>query len=181
MNTIDLICLIVLVIYTIRGFVRGLIRQMVSAASFFIAVFAAYRYFAALAPIVKSYIPLPAFFHDTSYSTFINQLDFPMYFYNAIAFFLIFFSVRLAIVIVGSLLHFASKVPGIHIADQLLGALLAFAEMFLLMIVVFHVLIIVPSPKLQLLLKQSYASDFFLHHVSVLSQKLLDLWKMRNT
>jgi len=69
MNLIDIIILVILCFFAIKGLVRGLVNEAASLAGLVLGGFLAYRYYPSLALPIKSLLHLPA--HLASFLAFI--------------------------------------------------------------------------------------------------------------
>jgi len=72
MNVIDIIILVVLCLFAVKGLVRGLVNEAASLAGLVVGGWLAYRYYSSLAVPIKSFLHLPA--HLSSFLAFIAIL-----------------------------------------------------------------------------------------------------------
>ncbi|TDG00419.1 CvpA family protein [Paenibacillus piri] len=176
MNGLDWAAAVLTVAGTVLGYYRGLVSQLVSVAGLFIAYVAAFALYRDTAPWIAGVLSLPAYETYRKYEYLVKGLNLDAYMYNAIAFALLFFGVKLALSIVGRVLNWIALTPGIKTLNKWSGALLGFAEAALLVIVAVHVMTVIPNDTAQRLLKQSAAAPYILNAVPVLNDKLHELW-----
>lgn len=69
MNLIDIIIMVILFFFALKGLVRGLVNEAASLAGLLLGGWLAYRYYPSLAVPIKSLLHLPA--HLTSFLAFI--------------------------------------------------------------------------------------------------------------
>jgi membrane protein required for colicin V production len=69
MNLIDIIILVVICFFAVKGLVRGLVNEAASLAGLIVGGWLAYRYYSLLAAPIKSLLHLPA--HLSSFLAFI--------------------------------------------------------------------------------------------------------------
>lgn len=72
MNVIDIIILVTLGLFAIKGLIRGLVNEAASLAGLVVGGWLAYRYYSSLAVPIKSFLHLPA--HLSSFLAFIAIL-----------------------------------------------------------------------------------------------------------
>jgi uncharacterized membrane protein required for colicin V production len=177
LNTLDFIMLTLAAGGLIVGYWRGFIAQIVSLAGFFIAYIVAFQFYRDFAPVLQRTFALPASSSYQKYEFAVNILHLDTYIYNALAFALLFFGVKLALSVIGRLLHFIAKVPGLNFVNRWSGALLGIAEALLLIIISINVMTIIPSDGVQKLLSGSVFAPYLINHLPSFAGKLHDLWK----
>lgn len=177
LNTLDITIGIVLFAAVILGFRRGFISQLVSILSLVLAYIVAYKFYDDLAPWLAKMIPLKTFAAYPKYEFIISTLHLDRYIMNALSFALLFFTVRIALSLIGSMLNLVAKVPGLNTLNRLGGVLLCFLEAGLLLLVVIHLLTIIPSDWVQGQLAKSQTAPWFIKAAPILGLKLQELWK----
>lgn len=176
MNSLDIAVCVVVVGLIVLGYIRGFVRQLLSIAGLVAALAAAYFFYEAGAEWIKAYVPLETIQSYDKYRVWVEGLRLDVYFYNAVAFLLIFWLVRLGLAVAGGLLHLITLVPGLHAMNKWSGALLGLAEGLVLTIITLHVLTIVPSDGVQGTLDQSRIAPALLKYAPVITELLDDLW-----
>jgi uncharacterized membrane protein required for colicin V production len=177
MNTLDYIMLVLAAGGLILGYWRGFIAQMVSLAGFFIAYLIAYQFYRDFAPVLQTTFSIPASESYQKYEFIVKGLHLDTYMFNALAFALLFFGVKLALSVVGRLLHFIAKVPGLNLLNRWSGALLGIAEALLIVIIAVNVMTILPSDSVQKLLSGSTLAPYLINHLPSFAGKLHELWQ----
>jgi uncharacterized membrane protein required for colicin V production len=177
MNTLDFIMLALAAGGLILGYWRGFIAQIVSLAGFFIAYIAAFQFYRDFAPVLQRAFALPASTSYQKYEFAVKALHLDTYIYNALAFALLFFGVKLSLSVIGRLLNFIAKAPGLNFVNRWTGAMLGVAEALLLIIISVNVMTIIPSDGVQKLLSGSELAPYLINHLPSLAGRLHDLWK----
>ncbi|MBP1993522.1 CvpA family protein [Paenibacillus eucommiae] len=160
MNALDYIMLAVIGGSLILGFMRGFAAQIISIAGFFIAYVIAFRFFRQLAPILQSELSLPGYESYQKYESVIEGLSLDTYVFNALSFAIIFFAAKIILSVIGKMLNFLFKAPGLNLINRWSGALLGLAEALLILIIAVNVLMLVPSESTQKLLSGSILAPY---------------------
>jgi uncharacterized membrane protein required for colicin V production len=176
MNSLDYIMAALVVGGLILGYVRGLIAQIVSLAGFFIAYLIAFQFYRDLAPVLQSTFSIPASESYQQYEFVVKGLHLDTYLFNALAFALLFFGVKIVLSVVGRLLSVIAKVPGVNLLNRWSGALLGVAEALLILIIAVNVMTILPSDPVQKLLSGSTLAPYLINHLPSFAGKLHELW-----
>jgi uncharacterized membrane protein required for colicin V production len=161
----------------ILGYYRGFVGQLISFAGLFVAYIVAYKFYGTLAPVLRSTISLPSFEAYQKYEFIIKGLNLETYFVNALSFALLFFGVKLVLVVAGQVLNLIAKAPGLNMVNRWTGALLGLAEALLLVIVAVNVMAILPSDSIQQLLSGSTLAPYAIHGIPAIAGKLQQLWQ----
>ncbi|MGP4064881.1 CvpA family protein [Oceanobacillus sp. M65] len=172
----DLIILIILVFGLLVGLKRGFILQLFHLLGFIVALIAASLYYDNLGPKLKLWIPYPDLTDEGAWAGFLQALPLESGFYNAIAFVIIFFAVRIILQIIGSMLDFVASLPVLNSVNKLLGAVLGFIEVYLLLFIVLYILALTPVASIQTWINDSSIALGMLENTPYLSEKLKDLW-----
>ncbi|MFT9488409.1 MAG: CvpA family protein [Tepidibacillus sp.] len=180
MNTMDLIIVIIIIVSIFRGYQLGLIRQFIHFIGFFLSLYLAYRFSGELVPLIQSVVPMPTFEQSSLY-LFSETFQLPTMFYNAIAFFLIFFGTKLILNIGGNILHQIASLPGIAIVNRLSGALLGLVQILFILIILVHILSVMPWAELKNVLEGSYFAKYTLQMTPAITEKLYHLWNTSNS
>lgn len=161
----------------VLGYSRGFIGQIVSFAGLFVAYIVAYKFYGKLAPVIADTIALPSTEIYRNYEFIAKHLNLEAYIVNAISFALLFFGVKLVLMVAGHALNFIAKAPGLNLVNRSAGALLGLAEALLLIVVGVNVLTIVPSDGIQKLLEHSVLAPYALDGLPTVAGKLRQLWE----
>jgi uncharacterized membrane protein required for colicin V production len=177
MNGFDYTLLALAVCGLILGYFRGFIAQIISFVGFFIAYVIAFKFFRDFSPILRGMIPLPTEANYQQYAFIVKGLNLDTYIFNALAFAILFFGVKLALSVVGKLLNIIAAVPGLNLMNRWSGALLGLAEALLIILIAVNVMVIAPSESLQKLLSSSLLAPYLINDLPSLAGKLQGLWK----
>ncbi|OXM86717.1 CvpA family protein [Paenibacillus rigui] len=181
MNGLDWAAAVILIAGTVMGFYRGLVSQLVSVAGLIVAYLVAFTFYKDAAPLLAEALSLPSYASYQKYEYLVKGLHLETYVYNAIAFALLLFGVKLVMSIVGRVLNWIALTPGIKLMNQWSGALLGLTEALLLIIVAVQVMTVLPNDSVQQLLKGSKSTPYILNLVPSVSDKLHELWDQKKT
>ncbi|MGE7666135.1 CvpA family protein [Ureibacillus composti] len=172
---LDLILILIFAASLLVGIKRGFVVQVIHLSSFFIALIVAYIYYKPLADKFVLWIPYPGFTENASLTLMLDSLDVDRTFYRVIAFAVIFFAVKIALQIVGSIFDFLTYLPILNSINRVLGAVLCFAEFYFVLFIAMYVIALIPVPSVQNFMGSSVIAGFMLEHTPVLS-KLFQHW-----
>ena len=172
MNVLDWIMMVVAVSGLVIGYQRGLIGQLISLAGLIIAYFAAYTYYKDFSVWVEWFIPWPDFFGYTWYGFAIKETNWEMYLNHAVAFVFIFIVVKLLCSLVGAVIQFIFKAPGLNFINKWSGALLGLGGALILIVVAVGVMGAVPSEPVQKQLNESRTNEYIQHDIPMLIPQL---------
>lgn len=175
-NTIDIVAAVLVAGALFLGYHRGLVAQLVSVVGLIVAFLAASWLYDDFSPMIAGLLPLNRLQSYDKFAFLAEGLNWSVYFYNAAAFAVIFFVVKLTMSVVGRLLHLIASVPGLNMLNKWSGAGLALLEALVLFAVAVHVMIVIPSDKLQQTLERSVAADLTIRYTPELTGKLMELW-----
>ncbi|UKS24669.1 CvpA family protein [Paenibacillus sp. HWE-109] len=176
-HTFDYVMLAIVALGLLLGYFRGFIAQIVSIAGFILAYLVAFYFYKDLAPLLRNAISLPTYENYQKYEFIVKGLNLDTYILNAIAFALLFFGVKFALVFLGRALHILAKTPGLNFINRWSGALLGLAEALLIIIIAVNVMTIIPSDGLQKLLANSTIAPYLINELPNLAGKLQEMWK----
>jgi len=148
MNPLDIVIVVVLGFCLIRGFFRGLVKELSSIVGVIAGFFAANLYHPLLAPYFKSWIS------DTNYILILSYA-------------LIFIGVFLVVSILGVVLKYLLNVAFLGWADRIFGIIFGLAKAVLISAVLLIVLTAF-LPKNNAVVKDSVLAP----HISIVTQKL---------
>jgi len=161
---LTLIILLILVGGFFIGLRRGLVLQVVGLTGFIIALAVAYLYSNALAPYLN-WIPSPA---STSGVT-------EAFYYQAIAFVLLFIGVRILWSILGSSLDFLASLPLLNIVNRWLGGAFGIVKVYVAIFLLLNLVAFVPHAAAQQTVSESTLAQTIVQDTPVLSEKVEEL------
>ena len=171
---LDLIILALFMVGVFIGFKRGLILQFIHLTGFLIAFLVAKTYYTELAPKLVLWIPYPNF--NGSVEMILDNGNLEDAFYRGIAFVFIFFSVKLVIQIIGSMLDFIAGLPILKQFNTLAGGFLGFLEVYLILFIVLYIAALLPIEMVQNSLQSSILSEGIIKNTPFLSEGIKQLW-----
>ncbi|MCF6092516.1 CvpA family protein [Microaerobacter geothermalis] len=174
---VDLVIVLFLTGSLFMGFQRGFIRQSVQLAGFFLSLWIAYRFFPAISPVLKTWVPFPSIKENAFLDFVTDVFQLETMFYNAIAFALLFFTARLVIRFLGNLLHFVFQVPVLATANRFLGLILAGLESLFIIILVVNLITVLPFQGLREPVIDSQSGSLILKQTPYLTEELQKWWK----
>ncbi|MCA1021847.1 CvpA family protein [Halobacillus litoralis] len=173
---IDLLLLFLLFIGVLTGLKRGFILQLFHLIGFIVAFVAAVIYYDDFSPKLTLWVPYPELPADASWAVFLDNLPLEQAFYNAVAFAILFFGVKIVLHIIASMLDFVSELPILNSLNTLLGGILGFVENYVILFVVLYIAALVPVAGVQSALDGSLLAQLIIEHTPVLSNQLENLW-----
>lgn len=179
MSAMDLVIVILFAAGVVIGFRRGFILQAVHLIGFLVAYIVAYRYFDQVSPMLKTWLPYPLT-EEAGSSLWLQMIDVEGMYYAAIAFGLLFFGTKIALQIIGRLLHVITLLPGLNIANRALGGVLGFIEVSIIIFVIVHVMLFIPWSTGQMWLSESVIGTWMTEQTPFVSNQLQELWKTRS-
>lgn len=179
MNYLDIIILVVLLFFALRGYHSGLVKQLINLLGFVIAIFAAYLFYDKLAPVLSQWIPFPEFNNGTL-ELFSQTFDIEIMFYNALAFVIIFIAVKLILWVLGITLNMFAKLPIISTLNKLSGLVIGLAQGLLIILLLVNFATVLPSESVAAHLDDSVISQEMLDITPGLTEKAYNLWSTWN-
>src|SRR5699024_4225838 len=173
---LNLILFVVLVFGFLMGLKRGFILQLLHLVGFIIAFVVAVAYYKPLAEKVSLFVPYPDLKGDSGWISFLDALPLEQGFYNAIAFAMIFFGVKIVLQIIATMLDFVAALPILSLVNRLLGAILGFIEVYLIVFVILFIAALTPLEFAQNWVSHSSIAQFIIEKTPILSKKIIDLW-----
>lgn len=173
---LDILLIIIFIASLLVGLKRGFIVQAIHLTSFFIALIVAYIYYKPLAEKFVLWVPYPGISEDTSMTLILDTLDVDRTFYRIIAFAVIFFAVKIALQILGSIFDFLTYLPILNSINRLLGAILCFIEFYFILFIAMYVLAMLPIEVIQSFLGSSIIANLMLEHTPILTGMFQDWW-----
>ncbi|WP_438446548.1 CvpA family protein [Gorillibacterium sp. sgz5001074] len=175
MNHTDAVVAAVLALSFLFGYRRGLVLQLVSFLSLFVAWLTAYLFYDDLAPWVGRMLPVGAFAEYPGYSFVANGLRLESYIVGAVTFTLILVGVKVGLSAAGHVLNVLVKVPGLNMLNRWSGGLLALVEAALAAAVILHLMALLPYDSVQALLSGSKAAQWAMEWLPVFFGKVKEL------
>ncbi|KHE71740.1 CvpA family protein [Halobacillus sp. BBL2006] len=173
---IDILLLLILIIGIFTGLRRGFILQLFHLIGFIVAFAVAVMYYDDLSPKLTLWVPYPELPEGTSWAVFVDSLPLEQAFYNAVAFAILFFGVKIILHIIASMLDFVSELPILHSLNKILGGALGFVENFVILFVLLYIAALVPVESVQNALDGSILAQLIIEHTPVFSEQLKTLW-----
>jgi len=138
---LDLTCIILMLAAAWLGYRQGFLRQLVQLVAWVIALVAAAKGFKALAEYLTDFLHWPGI-GITIGATGMGRL-----FLNVVAFFLIFFGVRLLIRLAGSWVGIVQGIPVLSSVNRFLGMVLSLLKTAFVLFLLFSVLSLFPAAQ----------------------------------
>lgn len=173
---LDLAILAILLIGLLIGLKRGFILQLVHMTGFIVAFIIAYVFYGDLAPNLKMWIPFPAIGDSSTLNMFFESVGLETAYYNAIAFAIVFFASKILWQMIGSMLNFITYLPILKQLNRWGGAILGFAEVYLIMFIILYIGALLPMDSIQEPLTNSFMAELIVKHTPFLSEQVKDLW-----
>jgi len=173
---LNIILFFVLMFGLLMGLKRGFILQLLHLTGFIIAFIVAVMYYDDLSSKLTLWIPYPELSNDSAWADFLESMPLEAAFYNAIAFAIIFFAVKVILQIIASMLDFVASIPILSSVNKLFGAVLGFLEVYLLLFIVLYILALTPVDAVQNAINKASIALFIIEQTPFLSDKILDLW-----
>jgi len=173
---LDIVLLIIFAASLLLGMKRGFVMQAINLVGFLVALIVAYIYYKPLAEKFVLWIPYPGMTEETSFTLVIDMLDVDQTFYRIIAFAVIFFTVKIAMQIIGSIFDFLTYLPVLNSFNRILGALLCFVEFYFILFILLYVLALLPVTTIQSLMGSSIIAGLMLEHTPIVTQLFQKIW-----
>lgn len=173
---VSIILLLLLSFGFLMGLKRGFVLQVFHLIGFIASFFVAVKYYSQLAAKLSLWIPYPELSNDGGWAVFLKSLPLENAFYNAVSFALIFFSVKVILQIIASMLDFVAELPLISIINRLFGSILGFLEIYLILFIVLFILALTPLSKIQAWIFDSSVAIFMIEKTPILSKMMMELW-----
>lgn len=173
---LNLILLILLLFGFLIGIKRGFILQIVHLTGFVIAFIVAYTYVGDLAPRLKLWIPYPSIGEASTMSLLFENANLEDAYYRAIAFAMLFFSTKIVMQIIGSMLDFVSHLPILKQINGWAGGVLGLVEVYLIVFILLYIGALVPVEVVQSSIHESQFAKAIVEHTPLFSGKIKALW-----
>src|SRR5699024_2772767 len=106
----------------------------------------------------------------------VNNSSVETAFYNAVAFAIIFFAVKLILQIVASMLAFVSRMAVLKQLHKLLGSLLGRVELYSVVFIILYFVAFTPVDAFQAKLAASSVATFMVESTPFLSKTMESMW-----
>lgn len=173
---ISIFILLILIFGFFRGLKRGFILQLMHLFGFLIAFIVAVLYYKKLAAHLVSWIPYPNVSSDQTWALFLNSMPLENAFYNAIAFAIIFFAVKIILQIIASMFDFVARIPVLKQLNTVFGGVLGFIEVYLVTFIILYIIALLPLEKIQGYVDDSFIAKLIVEHTPFLSHAMESLW-----
>jgi len=172
----SLILILLLLLGFLIGLKRGLILQVLHLVSFIIAFIVAVNYYDKLGSQLALWIPYPDLPDKSAWAEFLQMLPLENGFYNAVAFAVIFFAVKIILQIIASMLDFVAAIPIVNSVNKLLGSIFGFLEIYLILFILLYIMALTPIVTVQNWINHSSIALFILEQTPYFSDKIMELW-----
>lgn len=173
---LNLIILLILVSGLFTGYRRGLIRQIIRLAGFIVSYIVAMSFFKQLAPVLKPLIPFPGSAAQSGFSALLGAINVQTFYYQAIAFILLFLAAKILLTLIGSMLGFVAALPILRPINHLSGAALGFVEVYLIIFLLLYAGSLMPVAVVQSAIHGSSLAQSIIGHTPVFSNMLKSMW-----
>lgn len=173
---LDLLIVFLLLGGLITGFRRGLIVQVIHMTGFIISLIVAFMYYKPLANKFVLWVPYPGVTAGSKLHFPVEQLDLDETFYRLLAFILIFFTVKILLQLVASMLDFLKYLPVLGFAARLLGAALGFIEFYFILFFILYFLAMIPIGFIQNAFDHSLLAKTMFEHTPIISETVKKWW-----
>ncbi|TBL71414.1 CvpA family protein [Paenibacillus thalictri] len=179
LNGLDWAIAVAVLLGVVLGYTRGLISQLISIASLFIAYVVAIKWYGDFAPAIGRMVTMPSAAASPNLDFVVKGLNLDVYMTNAIAFAILFFGTKIAFAVIGKVLHVFTSLPGIKSINKTAGSALGLIEAIVLVVVAVNVMTIIPNEQIQQFLKRSTMAPYVINEAPVIAGKLHEMWQTR--
>lgn len=173
---LSLIILALLFLGFLIGLKRGFVMQVFHLINYIISFIIAVIYYDKLSEKLALWIPYPELSSDTSWALFLQTLPLENAFYNAVSFAIIFFTVKIILHIIASMLDFIAEMPILRSVNKLFGAGLGFLEMYLILFILLFILALTPLSSIQDWIEHSFVAKLMIEYTPIFSKLIKSLW-----
>lgn len=171
---LNIVIIAILLISFWVGLKRGFILQIIHLASFLVSIFVAYTLYKDVASYLRLWIPYPSFSADGIVPLLLEAVPLETFYYNAIAFVLLFFATKIVLNMVAKLLNFVKYIPFLRTVNGVLGGILCFVQFYFILFVLLHVSNLLPIEAVQEEIGQSFIANVIMNHTPIFSNMLDD-------
>ncbi len=173
---LDIIIVAVLLMGLVVGLRRGFILQLIHMTGFIIAFAVAVIFYDDLAPKLELWIPFPAIGESSSIHMLFDSVGIDQAYYNAIAFLILFFAVKIAWQILGSMFDFIAQFPILKQLNGWGGGILGFLESYIIIFLLLYLIALLPIQSVQDGIQGSFIAQMIIEYTPFLSNGIKDLW-----
>lgn len=173
---VTLILLLFLSFGFFRGLSRGFVMQAVHLLSFIISFIVATLLFRKLAHQLSFWIPYPDLAEGAEWAVFLSSDPLESAFYNAVSFAIIFFSIKIILHIIASMLHFIAQLPILRFVNKWVGGVLGFIEVYFVSFIILYILALTPIAGLQERIDKSILATLMIEYTPLISSIAKSLW-----
>jgi uncharacterized membrane protein required for colicin V production len=160
-NWLDWLLAVFLLLSALNGWRSGMVRQIVSLVSLFLAYFIAKSFYKLLLPLVSTFIPVPKMAPDNPLRL-IPGLDMEGNLHGAIAFLILFVLAFLALRVLGSILDLLAKLPGLSLVNRFAGLVVGFVLAVVVAAIIVNVIALLPYEGVQNAMTHSQLAEVLL-------------------
>ena len=146
-------------------------------SGFVLAYLVAFYFYKDFAPLLRNAVSLPTYQNYQKYEFIVKGLKLDTYILNALAFAILFFGVKFALVFIGRALNILAKTPGLNFTNRWSGALSGPSRSTLDHHYCCQCNHHHPSDGLQKLLSSSIIAPYLINELPNVAGKLQELWK----
>ncbi|WP_377344924.1 CvpA family protein [Pontibacillus salicampi] len=173
---IDLLLLVIFVLGFLIGLRRGFVLQLLHMTGFIVAFVVAVIYYDDLSPKLDLWIPYPELPESQQWAIFLENVSLESAFYNAVAFAIIFFGIKIIMQIIASMLDFLADLPVLNVVNNLFGGVLGLLEIYFIVFLFLYLGALVPIPFIQNAVDGSFIAQMIIEHTPLLSNQIKTLW-----
>ncbi|MDF2606763.1 MAG: CvpA family protein [Bacillales bacterium] len=169
---VDAVITLLLIIGIVIGYRKGLLQQLISLSGFIIAYFFAVAFYDELAPRLKGVIPFIPGIEKYIIFTILPMEEIEMYYYKAVAFFVILFGSKIMLRLISNILDFITQLPAIKQINGSGGAILGLIETYLIVMVLIAIIGIFPINKTTPIIESSKIAKTMIKTTPFLSKQI---------
>lgn len=173
---ITLILLLFLCFGFFMGLRRGFVMQTVHLFGFIVSFVVAALLFRKLADQLSFWVPYPELAEGSEWALFLSSDPLESAFYNAVSFAIIFFSVKIILQIIASMLHVVVQLPGLKFVNKWVGGVLGLIEVYFISFIILYILALTPIAGLQERIDKSILATLMIEYTPIVSGIAKSLW-----
>jgi len=174
MNIVDILLVGLFFISIVRGYSRGFIIQFFSLISAIASIIIAYMFYPVMSTLIKPFFKIKEldeiFSLPIPITIPVNEIA-----ANAVAFALMFFIVKIALMLIGRTLNILSKLPLINSINRIAGSALSTIELFIIILVLVNVASLMPFESAQNVIEESSICQYILTECGFIREKIIEM------
>jgi len=174
MSIIDILLVGLLFISIVRGYSRGFIIQFFSLISTISSIIIAYMFYPIISDLIKPFFKIKElneiFSLPIPIAIPVNEIA-----ANAVAFVVLFFIAKIALMLIGRTLNILSKLPLINLINRIAGSALSSIEMFIITLILVNIASLMPFELVQNIIEQSYICQYILIECGLTREKIIEM------